>query len=298
MEIICKICNNKSNSLQSFSKHILNHGYKGILKYYIEFNNFEVPKCECGKDRKLLKGIKFRKTCGNKDCFNKNKTHTIESKEKISNTMKKLHLEGKLQGWTINKDVDRRSYPEKWFIKNVLDKYDLYNKHTIKEKMSFHKYFLDFAIVDMKIDIEIDGQQHFRSIKTIEYDKSRDQFLINEGWRVCRIAWLELKNNPSDVIDNFLNWINKDFSYRKYDANEVLNMIKSKKPAFGNRTKYFENVIEKSYEKYKPIMETIENSNIDFSKYGWVKEVSSLTGIKQQKVSKWMKRYMLSLIHI
>jgi hypothetical protein len=39
-------------------------------------------------------------------------------------------------------------------------------------------------------------------------------------------------------------------------------------------------------------MEIIKNSDIDFSKYGWVKEVSTLTGIKEQKVGKLMKKYL------
>lgn len=39
-------------------------------------------------------------------------------------------------------------------------------------------------------------------------------------------------------------------------------------------------------------MEIIKNSNVDFSKFGWVKKISFLTGIKHQKVSMWMKRYM------
>ena len=48
MNIICKICGNESNSLQSFSKHLLNHGYNGVLKYYIDYDNFKIPKCKCG----------------------------------------------------------------------------------------------------------------------------------------------------------------------------------------------------------------------------------------------------------
>lgn len=39
-------------------------------------------------------------------------------------------------------------------------------------------------------------------------------------------------------------------------------------------------------------MEKIKNSDIDFSKRGWVKKASDLTNIKQQKIGKWMKRYM------
>lgn len=113
-------------------------------------------------------------------------------------------------GWSfINKDINKRSYPEKWFIKNVLEKYDLYSKYTIKEKLPFGKYFLDFAILNMKIDIEIDGSQHFTK-ESIEHDKMRDDFLLKNEWKVYRIAWIELINDSNSVIENFIIWLNEN----------------------------------------------------------------------------------------
>lgn len=243
-----------------------------------------------------MKGIIFRKTCGGKECkklIKENKTLSDDIKLKISLSMKKSHKDGKHSGWSfINKDINKRSYPEKWFVKNVLDKYNLYSKFTIKEKFSFHKYFLDFAFLEIKLDVEIDGQQHFRSIKSIEHDKERDKFLLKNGWKVCRIAWLELKNNPNDIINNFLNWINKDYNYRKYDIDEILNLLKSKIPVYGNIEKYNKARKNISYLRNKPIIEMIEYSDIDFSKFGWVKKISELTGIKSQRVNKWMIKNM------
>lgn len=295
MNIICKICDNESNNLQSFSKHILNHGYNGILKYYIDYDNFKIPKCECGKDRKLLRGIEFRKTCGSKDCLSllhKNRKMSNNVKNKISLKMIESHKNGIHPGWSfINKDINKRSYPEKWFIKNVLHKFDLYSKYTIVEKMSFHKYFLDFAILDMKIDIEIDGQQHFRNSDSIKHDENRDNFLLENNWRVYRIAWLELKNKPDEIIKDLLFFIKEQKLYRKYNVDEVKKNIK-KTLKYGSREKYSIGTKEKSYLKYEPLMKIIKDSNINFSKFGWVKEVSILTGIKYQKVSYWMNRYM------
>ena len=64
--------------------------------------------------------------------------------------MKKLHSEGKLSGWVINKDL------HKYFIK-LMQMNNLFSKFTIKEKLSFGKYFLDFAFIEIKADVEIDG---------------------------------------------------------------------------------------------------------------------------------------------
>ena len=41
----------------------------------------------------------------------------------------------------------------------------------------------------------------------------------------------------------------------------------------------------------KDNIEKVKNSNIDFTKLGWVSEVSKLINKKHQKVSKWMKMY-------
>ena len=44
--------------------------------------------------------------------------------------------------------------------------------------------------------------------------------------------------------------------------------------------------------KYKNQIELILNSNIDFSKFGWVTKVALLLNKPPQKVNIWMKKYM------
>lgn len=39
-------------------------------------------------------------------------------------------------------------------------------------------------------------------------------------------------------------------------------------------------------------IELIQNSTIDFSKYGWVQKVSILTGLLHQHINRWMKLHM------
>lgn len=294
---ICKICNNEYEDLLSFSKHInMKHRYEGgLIKYYVDYENFIIPKCSCGKNSKSLKGLEFRKTCGDKECLTKIKKNiklTIENKIRISDSLKKSHKDGNHPGWSfINNDINRRSYPEKWFIKNVLNKYDLYSKYKIVEKLSFGKYFLDFAIIDLKIDIEIDGQQHFRNNENINHDILRDNFLLKNGWKVYRLAWVEIKNNPNEKIENFLKWLEDKQKYRKYNIIDIKNQFK-KKLKYGSREKYFEKMKEMSYERNKNIIKMIENSDIDFSKFGWAKKISTLTGMKNQNINRWIKKYM------
>ena len=51
-------------------------------------------------------------------------------------------------------------------------------------------------------------------------------------------------------------------------------------------------VKEKFQVKVQERIKLIEESNIDFSKFGWVNCVSTIIGISPQKVSAFMKKYM------
>ena len=55
-------------------------------------------------------------------------------------------------------------------------------------------YFADFACLDAKLVIELDGDTHSSS-EGMRKDAVRDQFLATEGWKVLRI-W------NRDVLDN------------------------------------------------------------------------------------------------
>ena len=295
-----------------------------MKQYYIDYENMILPKCKCGKDLKYTGGgLNFQSTCGEKNCLRLHKKNikvSEDTKIKISEAMKKLSNDGKLQGWLINKDENRRSYPEKFFIK-LMEMNDLYSKYTIKEKLSFDKYFLDFALLEIKIDIEIDGQQHFVTPEAIQHDLIRDKYLIDHGWRVYRITWLRLRENPKLIIDNLLKWLSEKDIYYKYDVNEILDEIHLRKilrkekiketrkefrrqnkkenkkenkiPDNHKRIDYFNKRKNEYTDKNLPMINKITQSDINFSKQGWVKNVSKILGISENKGGWWMKRNML-----
>ena len=49
---------------------------------------------------------------------------------------------------------------------------------------------------------------------------------------------------------------------------------------------------EKFALKWEPFKEIVINSNIDFTKFGWVGKVAKLIGVRTQKVPGWMRKYM------
>ena len=62
---------------------------------------------------------------------------------------------------------------------------------------------------------------------------------------------------------------------------------------YGNRVDYRINQKEENFINiHKPRIDKIITSDINFSKFGWVKKVSELIEIPSQKVNEWMKKYM------
>jgi len=68
---------------------------------------------------------------------------------------------------------------------------------------------------------------------------------------------------------------------------DYINILKTKR--IDDKKKEKE---EKRKEKINNLINKITISNINFSKLGWVKEVSKILNIKQQKVNGWMKKNM------
>jgi very-short-patch-repair endonuclease len=144
---------------------------------------------------------------------------TDETKNKISRGMRKAHRDGRHKGWAfINGDKDRRSYPEKFFLR-VFDSNEIFKKYTIKEKYSYGKYFVDFLIVELKLVIEVDGDQHYRTKESIDYDVCRDNYFLREGFKVYRLKWSDVYCNTKEEIEELIRFvINIDSeTIRKYD---------------------------------------------------------------------------------
>jgi very-short-patch-repair endonuclease len=133
----------------------------------------------------------------------KNRIISLESKTKISNSMKKAHKEGK--AWNIGKSRwnNKQSYPEKFFTKVINNEF--FDKDFIPE-FPIGIYSLDFAWPHKKKSIEIDGEQHERFEEYIERDKRKNILVESEGWTILRIKWKDMHNDTK-------NWIAKAKEY-------------------------------------------------------------------------------------
>jgi very-short-patch-repair endonuclease len=61
-------------------------------------------------------------------------------------------------------------------------------------------YFADFACRESRLVIELDGSQHVES----DYDRRRDQFMVEEGWSVLRFWNVDALVERNAVVDTVL----------------------------------------------------------------------------------------------
>lgn len=209
----CTFCGKEYENRYSYLGHCSTHSRRGrkgrkkreILKNCKFCNKYfenplslggHVSSCEMNpnkdaKSKKMSESGKGRVT-------------SIESKKKISNSMKKAHKEGK--AWNIGKSRwnNKQSYPEKFFTKVINNEF--FDKDFIPE-FPIGIYSLDFAWTNKKKAIEIDGEQHERFEEYIERDKRKDIFVKSEGWEILRIKWKDMHKDTKNWISIANNYI-------------------------------------------------------------------------------------------
>lgn len=199
--------------------------WKEIQLFYDNGNSWKIVAKEFDISRgKLCDGVKkgFLKSRSFSEAGNGRK-QTEETKKKISNYRKKYLEENPDKVPYVLNHSSKESYPEKYFT-------ELFKKENIKILKFFRigLYELDFCIPDKKIDIEIDGSQHYLDKKIIESDKRRTKFLEECGWDVIRIDWSKYQSldflSKKEFIRELKNYIS-EISNKK----PTIEIIKIKK---------------------------------------------------------------------
>lgn len=124
---------------------------------------------------------------------------SAEHKAKLSKAQTDYLIRTGLNRWS-NAHSSERTYPEIFFgkiLKNIcIEQYVIPGL----------PYKLDFADVDNKIDVEIDGEQHYVNDDLCEKDQIRDKRLEEIGWRTIRIRWSQFqKLSPNDKEEYIKN---------------------------------------------------------------------------------------------
>lgn len=290
MNLKCKICEKECKNFLAKCRHIKGEHELGILEYSIKYDGFEIPKCRCGKDKKLECGITFRKSCDDKECRSllaKTHTHSDETRKMMSEKKKYYFKE--------NPDKHPWKYLTKFKsvpCETLKNKFREHGFDFIEEftPLNDRAFSIDIAFPDKMIGIEINGYQHYDGEGNLKpYYQERHDLIEKEGWTLLEYHYANCFKDEffNDLKEFILNKSNKVlFDYKTYVK------VKRSTPKYGSR-KLFGEAQRKEWEedqqKYIPL---ILNSNIDFSKFGWVTPTSLLLNVKPQLVNRWMKRIM------
>lgn len=155
-------------------------------KYGIGFSVFKKAQ-----DKNLFLAHRNTSECL-KIAYKKNpRKHSEQTKDRISKSrIKYLEQNPDKVPYKLNHYSKGRSYAENYW-KSILDAHKL----VYKEQYQIYLYQLDFAFVDSKIDLEIDGEQHYLDERISLSDQRRNEYLENLGWKIIRIRWSEFQKN-------------------------------------------------------------------------------------------------------
>jgi very-short-patch-repair endonuclease len=97
------------------------------------------------------------------------------------------------------------SYPEKCFQK-ILEDNGLDKKYLIYREYSVFPYFIDFAFINEKLAVEIDGSQHLEEDRK-KKDEEKDKLLLSKGWKVLRITATEVTHDGTKALKGVLDML-------------------------------------------------------------------------------------------
>lgn len=209
-DLFCQYCGKQCKNINSLRTHEV-RCKKNPNRIPIKHNNLDDfnKKRKDGDIQTWNKGLTKENSSGLASMAKKNsismkgKTHrpwTDEEKKNLSIKRTEYLKEHGMNRWS---NFNNRSYAEEYFeeaFKNVFE---------IEYHITDTTYTIDFADIENKVAIEIDGEQHYTSSGLREDDIKRDNILLDLGWKTIRIRWSEFmklsKEERKNRIDYFLN---------------------------------------------------------------------------------------------
>jgi very-short-patch-repair endonuclease len=206
----------------------------------------------------------------------KGHANSPETKRKISEKLKKYYAGRSIWSTQLEK---RKSYAEQYFDSIFTD---------AEQNYHVDRYFLDLAWPEKRIYIEIDGEQHYNDPLIVEHDKIRTERLLSVGWTlISRIRWSTFQQLSFDEKQLFVEQIKQRVDGAILVQEPLELEIRSKKKRKRKEKETRPNKFEKLRQER---WELLQNSGIDFSKFGWAMKVGTLFGISPNRVSSYIRK--------
>lgn len=283
--------------IKSYDELFTKEQKQGIINDYVEnyLSLREIYKKYNIKSKlwvdKLLKGKKRSASEGNKLAHKKYPErfkHTEESKIKIRETHFKWMKEHPEQTAWRQRNM---SYPEKCF-KKILEDNGLDKKYLIYREYSVFPYFIDFAFVNEKLAVEIDGSQHLEEDRK-KKDEEKDTLLISNGWRVLRIAAIEVTHDGTKALEAVLRMLgDSNIEYKKVGIlkapKKTIPYIRKERGEDGLTDKQRLNAF-----KQRKVERPTKEELWEMVKNKPFLAIANYYGVSDSAVKKWCKQYEL-----
>jgi len=76
--------------------------------------------------------------------------------------------------------------------------------HRFRRQMPLGPYIADFACVEKKLIVELDGETHSSPAEQA-HDLRRTQYMSEQGWRVYRVWNIDVYNNLDGVLEGIFH---------------------------------------------------------------------------------------------
>ena len=272
----------KNNIINDYVKNFLSIN-DIMVKYNIRSRSY-VSKVLSGYTRSNSEGNKIAHIM---------KPHLFKHSEKTKALMREKRL--KFMKEHPEKTAWRRSnesYPERIF-KNYLKDRGYDKKFLIYREYSVFPYFIDFAFINVKIAIEIDGSQHLEEERA-KKDKEKDELLISNGWKVVRITDKVVKTDWNSIDKTLASVLNEEITntstinvgilqapktyYEKVERDENGYSFKEKERQFNQR-------IVKNRPSSTELLFLVKE--LPFT------EIGKMYGVSDNTIRKWCKTYKI-----
>lgn len=238
----------------------------------------------CNTSIKNTRTNSVRKYCS-RECFNKG-VYTKEFKQKISNSRKKYLKE--------NPD----SHP--WRSKNKFNSVPCEKlKKFLKEKnIDFieeyqpleNRFFsIDIAIPEVMFGIEVNGEQHYNSDKSLKkYYQQRHDMIKSKGWTIYEIHYSKVYDDV--FLSNLIERIRKN-NFDNFTIDFELRKNKSER-----RKEERKIYLKAKEEKAKSLLETrLEHIRKTEKTWGWVSKAAKELDISHTHVRRLVNKYLTDI---
>jgi len=231
----CKFCNKTLRDIQVYdylrgrTKGFCSRSCSNLSLHYKNANSQPKYKITKGRKSKLFNGTcivcksNFESTVSNQKICNlkcagvlssirmtkKNPMHNLDTRQKVSNTLKKIGHKPIIQGG----DGRGNTLPQQLLYDELIKinesfvcEYVFRTKDFNSEKIYPNHYKIDIGSKELMLAIEVDGNTH-NTTKIKECDRKKTELLVSQGWKVLRLSNSQIQKELENCVQAVMSMI-------------------------------------------------------------------------------------------